>query len=38
VILEPGAYTVHVSAAAMSAGGQVLLEVYSVPEDVFDGN
>jgi hypothetical protein len=38
VILEPGAYTVHVSAAPMTPGGQVLLEVYSVPEEVFDGN
>ncbi len=37
VILGPGAYTVHVQTAAPDvAGGDVLIEVYGVPEDVFD--
>lgn len=39
VILGPGAYTVEVRTASPDVpGGQVLLEVYSVPEDVFDQN
>lgn len=37
VILPPGAYTVHVASDLINvSGGDVLIEVYGVPEDVFD--
>lgn len=39
VILEPGAYTVHVGTDRIDApSGDVLIEVYSVPEEGFDTN
>jgi hypothetical protein len=37
VILPPGAYTVHVASDLINVGSRdVLIEVYTVPEDVFD--
>jgi hypothetical protein len=37
VILPPGAYTVHVASDLINVRSRdVLVEVYSVPEDVFD--
>lgn len=37
IILPPGAYTVHVGTSLINVrDGDVLVEVYSVPEDVFD--
>lgn len=37
VILPPGAYTVHVSTSRIDVGNaEVLVEVYGVPEDIFD--
>lgn len=37
VVLPPGAYTVHVSAASLYVpGGEVLLEIYSVPDEPMD--
>jgi hypothetical protein len=37
LILPPGAYTVHVGTDLINVrDGDVLIEVYSVPEDVFD--
>ncbi len=37
VILPPGAYTVHVSTERTDVtDGEILLEIYTVPEDVFE--
>ncbi len=37
IILPPGAYTVHVASDLINVGHRdVLIEVYTVPEDVFD--
>lgn len=39
VILGPGSYTVEVQTASPEVpGGDILLEVYSVPEEIFDRN
>jgi hypothetical protein len=39
VILPPGAYTVHVGSDRSDVfSGEVLVEIYSVPADVFDSN
>lgn len=39
VMLEPGAYTVHVGTDRIDVpSGDVLVEVYSVPEEAFDTN
>jgi hypothetical protein len=36
VVLEPGAYTVHVTTAGPGIrGGNVLVEIYSLPDDAF---
>lgn len=39
VVLPPGTYTVHVGSNRTDVlSGEVLVEVYSVPEDAFDSN